>query len=267
MRLYSCLLALLLGVSCLCGCTKKQGSVEGHVDNQGLISQSGITVQISENGEIITDADTDFDGYYTVSQTEPGSYEVYIRDGDPGPGTFDTLKSSARVRWRRSPSVSFNVEGGLIASPDDLIRYTLHQAKLSSWDSLAGFAFAKAVGGMDPFVSQEGNADIFVKQSGDSGVAFGTSGYESIIYVGDDSLEVGSTVPGSGYQERYTFQNTVDCVDSNYVIRCRNGRYAKIHIFGAGLENPTDTIPFPYITFLSFYQMDTTAGFPPIPSN
>ena len=163
--------------------------------------------------------------------------------------------------------MSFNVEGGLIASPDDLIRYTLHQAKLSSWDSLAGFAFAKAVGGMDPFVSQEGNADIFVKQSGDSGVAFGTSGYESIIYVGDDSLEVGSTVPGSGYQERYTFQNTVDCVDSNYVIRCRNGRYAKIHIFGAGLENPTDTIPFPYITFLSFYQMDTTAGFPPIPSN
>jgi len=267
MRLYSCFLTLLLGVSCVCGCTKKQGSVEGHVDNQGLISQSGIAVQISEEGKIIVDADTDTDGYYTVNQIEPGSYKVYIKDGDPGPGKFDTLKSSARVRWRRSPSVSFNVEGGLIAVPNDLIRYTLHQAKLSSWDSLAGFAFAKAVGGMDPFVPQEGSADIFVKRSGDFGVVFGTTGYESILDIGDDSLEVGSAVPASGYQESYAFQNIPDCKGTNYAIKCRNGRYAKIHIFDADDESPWDSLAVPYIAFLSFYQMDTTAGFPPIPSD
>jgi len=233
-----------------------------------MVDQSGITVQITEEGTILMDVDTDSDGDYFIAQVNPGDHQAYIKLGDPGPGTPDTLKSSTRVRWRRSPSVSFIVEGGLATYPDDLTRYTLYQAKLSSWDSLAGFVFMNAANSTDPLVVQEDSADIFVKRNGDSGVSFGTTGYQFIFDVGDDSLEVGSAVPGSGYQETYSFSNAPDCIGGNYVVKCRrNGRHAKIHILDADLEHPFgDSLSYPYITFLSFYLMSDTTDFPPIAS-
>ncbi|MFQ5905932.1 MAG: hypothetical protein ACE5JA_05110, partial [bacterium] len=162
------------------------------MNNLGMVDQSGITVQVTESGTIVTDADTDGDGNYFIAQIGPGEHEAYIKDGDPGPGTPDTLKSSTRVRWRMSPAVSFIVEGGMATYPDDLSRYTLNQVKLSSWDSLGGFLFMNAANGMNPLVAQESSADIFLRRNGNSGVSFGTTGYQSIFDAGNDSLEVSS---------------------------------------------------------------------------
>lgn len=268
MRWIQLILVLFLVVGMIAGCTKRQGSVEGHVDNLGMVDQADIDVQVSEAGMIVADALTDGYGDYYIAQLQPGDYEVYFKYGDPGTGTLDTLESSTKVRWRRSPTVSFFVEGGLVAEPEDLTRYTLYQARLSSYDALSGFLFLKAADKASALVADEDSADIFVARNGQTGVSFGTMGYSSIVDAGTDSLEVGSAVPGSGYQESYAYANAVDCIGRSYVVKCRNARYAKVHILDAGVESPTgDTLAYGYITFLSFYMLTDSTHFPAIPPN
>ncbi len=252
----------------LCGCSKRQGSIEGRVRNLGMADQSDIVVQMTEGGMIVADASTDGNGDYEIAQIEPGDYEVYLKYGDPGAGNQDTLKSSTRVRWRRSPTVAFVVEGGMVANPDDLTRYTLYQAKLSSYDVLAGFLFANAADKVSPLVGLPDSADFFVTRNGTEGVTFGTAGYASLADAGTDSLEVSSPVPVGGYQDSYSFATATDCIGGNYVVKCRNGKYAKLHIFDAGVESPTgDSLSYGYVTFLSFYMLTDSTDFPAIPPN
>jgi hypothetical protein len=250
------------------GCTKRQGSVEGHVENLGMVDQSDLEVQMTESGVIVAEALTDGHGNYDVPQVEPGDYEVYLKDGDPGPGTPDTLRSSMRVRWRRSPPVQFFVEGGITAEPNDLVRYTLYQARLASYDDFAGFLFSRAANKENPLVSAVSSADFFVERNGPEGVSFGTPGYVSILDVGSDSLAVGSSVPAGGFQESYTYLLAADCIGKNYVVKCRNGKYAKLSILDAGVDSPVaDTLNYGYVTFLSFYMLTDSTHFPAIPED
>jgi hypothetical protein len=266
MRLVVCLFLLITLIGAISGCSKRQGSVEGHVENLGMTDQSEIYVQMTESGVIVAEALTDGHGNYDIPQIEPGDYEVYLKYGDPGPGTPDTLKSSMRVRWRRSAAVQFFVEGGLIAEPDDLIRYTLYQARAASYDTFSGFVFEKAANKESPFVSASSAADFFVERNGSTGVSFGTLGYASILDAGADSLGVGSPVPAGGFQETYSYSPASDCIGKNYVIKCRNGKYAKLHILDAGVDSPTgDTLDYGYVTFLSFYMLTDSTHFPAIP--
>jgi hypothetical protein len=217
---------------------------------------------------IVAEALTDGHGNYDVPQVEPGDYEVYLKDGDPGPGTPDTLRSSMRVRWRRSPAVQFFVEGGLVAEPADLARYTLYQGRLASYDALAGFLFSRAASGQNPLVSTISSADFFVERNGDEGVSFGTPGYASILDVGSDSLGVGSSIPAGGFQESYSYSPAADCIGRNYVVKCRNGKYTKLSILDAGVDSPAaDTLDYGYVTFLSFYMLTDSTHFPAIPED
>jgi hypothetical protein len=268
MRLRAYLAVLATGTLVLCGCSKRQGSIEGYVRNLGMVDQADMVVQITESGMIVADASTDGNGDYEIAQIEPGDYEAYLKYGDPGAGSQDTLKSSTRVRWRRSPSVAFAVEGGLIADPDDLTRYTLYQARLSSCDVLAGFLFANASNKVNALVALEDSADFFVTRNGQDGVTFGTTGYASVADAGTDSLEVSSAVPAGGYQDSYSFATATDCIGGNYVVKCRNGKYAKLHILDSGVESPAgDTLAYGYVTFLSFYMLTDSTHFPEIPAN
>jgi hypothetical protein len=105
-----------------------------------------------------------------------------------------------------------------------------------------------------------------VTRNGATGISFGTSGQVSILDVDADSLGVGSAVPVGGYQETYSFTSADDCVGNNYVVRCRNGKYAKLHVLDAGVDSPAgDTLAYGYLTFLSFYMLDDSTHFPAIP--
>lgn len=266
MRFIVWMFLFVMVMGAVSSCSKRQGTVEGHVDNLGMVDQSDIEVQLSEAGIIAAEALTDGQGNYYVPQIDPSGYEAYLEHGDPGPGTPDTLESSTRVRWRRSPAVEFIVEGGLVAEPEDLTRYTLYQARLTSNDALAGFLFTRAANKQNALVAAPDSADIFVTRNGNTGVSFGTVGHTSILDIGTDSLGVRSAVPGGGFQETYSFALAADCIGNNYVVRCRNGRYAKLQILNAGVDSPAgDTLSYGYITFLSFHMLTDSTHFPAIP--